>query len=203
MPLKYQMGNVIFHLVQLFTSKLNWGFLRNVLNLSIWGIYNFKLLCLLFRIFPQYFYTKVRLNFGVFPKILAIFGAQIYMFSSLFSEISDPRKFNFFQKNIRFKKNKKCVVVSKDIQCGEVRRKAKSDQCLVLEGQDDSCWNTAEKFPRKWWESRETYIPYGVSCNPDRYFSEVSFETTKRNGPVRWEKQTRTVFRDVGNRRRK
>ena len=68
-----------------------------------------------------------------------------------------------------------------------------------------SRWNTAEKLARKWWESRETYIPYGVCCNPDRYFSEVSFETTKRNGPVRWEKQTRTVFRDayVENRRRK
>ena len=29
----------------------------------------------------------------------------------------------------------------------------------------------------------------------------MSFETTKGNGPVRWEKQTRTVFMDVGNRR--
>ena len=50
---------------------------------------------------------------------------------------------------------------------------------------------------------RNVHTVYGVRCNPDRYLSEVSFETTKRNGPVRWEKQTRTVFRDVGNRRRK
>ena len=59
--------------------------------------------------------------------------------------------------------------------------------------------------PRNWQENdgkagKRTYRTVLVAI-PIGTLSEVSFETTKRNGPVRWHKESRTVFRDVENQR--